>query len=208
MTWSLEPELVAEIISSILGLTSTYLLTKGDGRGWALGAAMALFMGYVYLTERLFGSCSIQLVFLCIQSVGFYKWKVGADSDLTKSAKRFTGFQLFSVALLWLALAGASGLVLSHYGGSLPYLDGLGTTGNILAQLTLMAGRPECWLFYMVTNLFYIGINYLSGLYVYTVLYCVYMTVATRGWIHWTRAAKEVEARALLMSQDGTTEDR
>jgi len=183
-----DQDLWAQIVSAIFGLVSTYLLTKGDGRGWALGACMAVFMAYVYLSRKIYGSFAIQLFFLTIQLSGFWKWKTGADPDMRKVAKRMTLSQGLGVAAVWLGVGGVLGVLLKAKGGNLPYLDGLGVTGNVLAQLVMIAGKPECWIVYMLTNLCYIVLNFRAEIHAYTVLYCVYMFVAYRGWRQWTTA--------------------
>jgi nicotinamide mononucleotide transporter len=183
---SVDFKLAAEIFSSILGLTSTYMLTKGDGRGWGLGALMSFFSAYVFFSAKLYGSFLIQLLFLAIQLTGLWRWKRGANKDLRQTARRMTRWQILQLAAVWGLIALVSGYVSQMNGGSLPYLDGLCTGGNVLAQLTLMAGFPECWIIYMITNTCYIGMNYMSQLYAYTILYSVYMSVAYRGWRQWT----------------------
>ena len=187
MTWAL----AAEIASSILGLTSTYLLTKGDGRGWALGALMAMVSAFVFLKAQILGSFAIQFLFLVIQLTGLWKWWTGADKDLRKVCKRLTPLQMAGLALVWVSVTGGLGAVLTQYDGKLPFLDAAGTTGNVLAQLTLMSGKPECWIIYMITNVCYISLSYLGDLPVYTILYSIYMTVAYRGWRQWTSPPAE-----------------
>lgn len=182
----MEEDLWAQIVSAVFGLWSTYLLTKGDGRGWALGAAMAVLSAYVFLYRRVYGSFLIQLFFLSIQLTGLWRWKTGADPDMRKVAKRMTLKQGILTGVVWLSVAGTLGYILDSQGGQVPYLDGLGVTGNVLAQLTMIGGKPECWLIYMLTNLCYIGLSYRADIHAYTVLYCVYMFVAYRGWRQWT----------------------
>ena len=161
-------------------------------RGWALGAGMSVLSAYVYLTRQIYGSFLIQVFFLSIQLTGLWKWKTGADPDLRKVAKRMTGRQKIGLGLVWTGVALLLGTLLQAKGGHLPYLDGFGVTGNVLAQLTMIAGKPECWLVYMLTNLCYIVLSYRADIHAYTVLYCVYMFVAFRGWRQWTQQVAEV----------------
>jgi nicotinamide mononucleotide transporter len=185
-------DLWAQLISAALGLLSTYLLTKGDGRGWALGAGMSVLAAYVYLIRQIYGSFLIQIFFLSIQLTGLWKWKTGADPDLRKVARRMTLRQGVGLGLVWIGVGVLLGSVLQAKGGNLPYLDGLGVTGNVLAQLTMIASKPECWIVYMLTNLCYIALSYRADIHAYTVLYCVYMFVAYQGWRQWTRKLEQV----------------
>ena len=199
---TVDEDLWAQIVSAIFGLWSTYLLTKGDGRGWALGAAMAVLSAYVFLTRKIYGSFLIQVFFLSIQLTGLYKWKTGADPDLRKVARRLTGTEGLGVVLTWLGVAGTLGYLLEAKGGHLPYLDGMGVTGNVLAQLTMIAGKPECWLIYMGTNLCYIVLSHQADIHAYTVLYSVYMFVAYRGWRQWTSVRAEDIAEQEVAKDD------
>ena len=187
--FNIDWSLVAEIISSILGLWSTFLLTKGDGRGWALGALMSFAAGYVFFSVKLYGSFAVQLLFLTIQLTGLWKWWTGADRDLRNITRRMTPRQAIGLVLVWSSVAFGLGLILQDRGGNFPFLDGVGTTGNVLAQIALMMAWPECWVIYMITNICYIVLNYRSGLEVYTALYSIYMFVALRGWLQWTKEA-------------------
>lgn len=190
----MEPETlknVAAVLSSIFGLTSTYMLTKGDGRGWAVGALMAVFMAYVYFQVNLFGSFAIQVVFFLIQMLGLWRWKKGKSKDMRALSQRMPGQEALGTALFWITCMLVGGYVLTKFGGELPYLDAFAVTGNILAQVTMMSGRPECWIIYMIINACYIVLNYFTGIYVYVALYSVYMTVATRGWREWTKGPQK-----------------
>ena len=113
-------DLWAQVISAFFGLLSTFLLTKGDGRGWALGAGMSVLSAYVYLTRQIYGSFLIQVFFLSIQLTGLWKWKTGADPDLRKVAKRMTGRQKIGLGLVWTGVALLLGTLLQAKGGHLP----------------------------------------------------------------------------------------
>lgn len=178
---------LAQIVSSALGLSGTYLLTKGDGKGWLLYAAMAVGSAAVYLQARLYGSFLVQLVFLVIQLVGFWRWLSGQSKDMRATSRRMNAREAAGTVGVWILGMASVGYFFQHRGGRLPYLDGFGATGQILGQLTMIAGHPECWIVYMVVNLTYIALNVQSKLYVFTALYCLYMSVAYRGWRQWNK---------------------
>lgn len=182
--------ILAQIISTLLGLCSSYLLTQGDGRGWPAGASMVALCAYVYWTESLYGSFGLQLVFLAIQLVGWWRWNRGQHSDLCLSSRRMKKSHLWGVAALWLTGAFFLGRLLTLTGGQLPWLDGLATSGNLLAQTCLVFGFSECWLIWTLTNLVYIALASLCGLYPYVALYAIYIGLAVKGWKNWTRASE------------------
>ena len=64
------------------------------------------------------------------------------------------------------------------------HLVGLSCYGNTWATLNF----EETHLFSLGTNLCYIVLSYQADIHAYTVLYCVYMFVAYRGWRQWTSA--------------------
>ena len=183
---------IAAVLSAIFGLTSTYMLTKGDGRGWAVGALMAVFMGYVYFQVSLFGSFAIQIVFFLIQLTGLWRWKTGKNKDMRALSQRMSAKEAVATAIFWLACMGVGGFTIAQFEGRLPYLDAFAVTGNILAQVTMMRGRPECWIIYMTINACYIVLNYMTGIYIYVALYSIYMSVALKGWREWNKKRDEV----------------
>lgn len=187
----LDINLAAQIVASIFGLVSTYLLTKGDGRGWVLAALMALVSAFVWFHAGVYGTMGIQVLFFLLGVAGVVRWLKGSGQDMRKISRRMKAKEKLLVILVWSGGAFALGYVLQSQGGSLPYLDAAGVLGNTLAQIALIACFPECWLIYMGTNLCYIVTSYLSKLWAFTALYVVYMTVAYRGWSQWTKDTEE-----------------
>ena len=147
-------------------------------------------------------SVAVQLVFLVLQLTGLYRWKKGVSKDMRATCRRLTAKEGALLVIGWFVSVLVLGYILQWYGGNLPYLDALGTTGNLLAQVVMIMGHPECWLIYMTTNVAYISVSFLSGLYVYFVLYSVYMVVATRGWRQWNALLKEREERENRSQED------
>jgi len=132
-----------EWLGAVLGLLAVYLLSKGDGRGWMLGAVMIVLTGVVFLAHDIRGSAALQVFFLVTQLMGWWRWKQGQEEDLRVSSRALSRPQGVALvvlcALAWFAL----GWALQASGGSCPWLDSFATSLSVAAQTLMVLGIRE-----------------------------------------------------------------
>lgn len=184
-------ELMLEISATVTGVCSVCLLARGDGRGWALGLLALLLAAAVYWMQNLLGSTVLQVIFLALQALGWWRWRATGYRDLRQECRFMTVRQRVLTCLGFLALWAAFVPVLIAFRAELPVLDGLVTDLSIMAQVSLVLGHPESWLLWILTNLCYIGLSLLTQMWFFVVLYAVYCTVALKGWSTWTRESAQ-----------------
>ena len=129
----------AELLATVVGLFSVYLLSTGNGRGWGIGMIMMILAGGVYFHKGLFGSAYLQIFFLLTQIEGWRRWKQGRKEDLRVSAKSFSLRFGTSTIIGFLAAWWLTFRVLSAHGGAALLQDSFCTAGSIFAQLLMVA---------------------------------------------------------------------
>lgn len=182
--------LVTEVASTVLGLVAVALLTVGNGRGWFVGVVTIVMMGIVYLIRSLYGSALLQVYFLVTQLWGWWRWRKGKEKDLRFLSRRLSARRrLLSVLVVGVGTVVAAH-ILQSVGGAWAWWDGFVTSGSILAQTLMVLNFGECWLWWVVVDVVYVGLMWRSELWSYTLLYLVYCGLALKGWREWTRDGK------------------
>lgn len=182
--------LATEVVSTVLGLLAVALLTVGNGRGWFVGVVSILMTSVVYVAHSIYGSALLQVYFLLTQLWGWWSWRKGEEQDLrlvsrTLSVRR----RLLSVILVAMATVAAAH-ILQSVGGQSVWWDGFVTSGSVVAQTLMVLNYGECWLWWVVVDVVYVGLSWRSELWSYTLLYLVYCGLALNGWREWTRDGK------------------
>jgi nicotinamide mononucleotide transporter len=182
---------ILEILATILGLLSVYLLSVGNGRGWFIGMLMIVVSGAVFLGRSFHGSAALQLFFLVTQFVGWRNWRNGDQKDLRLSSRSLTKRQVAKLLggglVCWILLIP----ILQQTGGVSAWADGFATTGSILAQTLMVLRYRECWLVWLVVDVVYVGLMAQQTLYFFFLLYLVFCATAWNGWRQWTRDLEE-----------------
>lgn len=178
---------LVEMVATMFGALSVYLLTVGNGRGWALGMVWIVLTGYVFWTQNILGSAVLQVFFLLTQLLGWWRWHRGDEQDLRVSSSWSSPRQR---VLALVGLAGGTlvlGAWLTRSGGTAVWLDSFVTVGSVIAQTLMVAGKRECWLLWLGVNLAYIALSGGQGLWAFALLYLLFAFLALNGWREWTR---------------------
>lgn len=182
---------VAEIIATITGIISVYLLSVGNGRGWSLGAVMITLSGLVYVARSLYGFATVQLYFLVTQFLGWRRWRLGEEKDLRKSnralAPRFFLGLCLALTGVWMVAA----QVLLLVNGVAVWADAFVSVGSLAAQTLMVAGYRECWLLWLAVDIVATVLSYDQGMGAFVLLYLYFCVMAVNGWREWTRDAEE-----------------
>ncbi len=142
---------------------------------------------YAYWHSNLLGSWALQIYFVGLQALGWWRWRAHSRADLRTSSKRCSRDEIVAaggvLVLAWIGVSSA----LHFAGASLPWFDGLVTSLSLIAQLGLVFGRVESWLVWIVADVLYVGLSGLSGMWAFAFAYAIYTAIAVSGWNQWTR---------------------
>jgi nicotinamide mononucleotide transporter len=158
----------------------------------------SLFYGVVYYRTKLYSDSLLQGFFLALTIYGWYEWLYGGrnrtELRITPTSRReWLGGTVFA-----LAYTAGFGYYLQHYtDAALPYVDSFTTGVSLVAQFLLMRKRLENWLLWILVDLIYVPMLWMKQLYPTSLLYALYLGLATYGYLQWRREAAHKPASAL-----------
>jgi nicotinamide mononucleotide transporter len=202
-----------ELVASILGFISVYLVIKESIWNFPIGIVMVSLYLFVFYDQKLYSDMWLQVFFIIMQFYGWYNWMYGggnehkkitpsstADIDTNSTALVDSALRINILSskkrLMWFLvsvfLACSIGKFMSaNTGAALPYWDASTTSLSIVAQWLLSKKKIENWILWIVADVLYIGIYFSKQLYLTTLLYFVFLVLAIIGLIEWRRIFKK-----------------
>ncbi len=178
-----------ESIATVLGIISVGLLVRQNIWCWPTGIVMVTLYIFVFYDARLYSDMGLQVAYVVMQIYGWYYWVFGGEERNKLPVSRIAG----ATALAWLGvmLAGTAGLgyLMDKYtDADLAYWDAATTVMSLVAQYLQALKTLECWLLWIAVDVLAVGIYAYKGLVPTTVLYTVFLGLATWGYIEWRRS--------------------
>jgi nicotinamide mononucleotide transporter len=190
-----------EILGSLTGLASVYLMARNNIWNWWWGVANALLFGWLFLSSRLYSDALLQIAyFLPMQFYGWWVWKKAGprhadDLPVTRLSWSACGLILL---LIILASAGWGELVKTHTNAAQPFLDATLAMASVAAQYLDTRKKLESWWLWIAVDVFSVFYLYpKQHLYVTTGVYAVFLIISVAGLWRWTMLAREKERAAL-----------
>lgn len=169
------------------GVLGVWLSIKERIAAWPF--FMVCYACYVAISYRsgLFAFMGMNIVFIGISLYGLWKWartRVLEGGELPISATRK---KLWPPLLGVLVLATLStGWLLDFKDNSnLPYVDALAACSAFIAQWMLSRKQIETWVFWILSDLIYIGIFIRGGYWPGVLLFTAFIFLALKGWREW-----------------------
>lgn len=177
-----------EAISAVFGLVAVYLVTRQMIWCFPLGMVSVGLYVWVYAEARLYGDAGLHVVYFMLNAYGWWHWLYGgkAKDDLPVRSFGARGWVLTAIGTV--IGTAALGAYLSTTDSSFPYRDAFTTVASLIAQALLARKVLENWHLWVIVNVVSIGIYGLSGLYITTVLYVIYLGLAVLGLVQWRRS--------------------
>jgi nicotinamide mononucleotide transporter len=175
-----------EWIASALGIVSIALLVRQNLWCWPTGIGQVTLYIFIFYDARLYSNMGLQVAFVVLQAYGWIHWIFGGEARDTLPVTRIrTPGALLSGAA---TIAGTAGLgygMNTYTDAALAYWDAATTAMSLVAQYLQARKIIECWLLWIAVDVLAIGIFAYQGLYVTTVLYAVFLGLASWGYRAW-----------------------
>ena len=176
-----------EIAGFVTGALSVWLAVRQSPWNWPAGVANAGFFLVLFWRARLYGDMALQVLFIAICLLGWYRWLFGGEGHSRLRVTRITT----SGALAYTAAGVAATAVFAPYLRSVndasPLLDALTTVLSVEAQYLMTRKVIEHWLVWMAADVIYIWLYAERGLYLTSLLYVVFFVMCVAGWRDWLR---------------------
>ncbi len=181
-----------EFFALVFGVVAVYFNSREKIWGWPLGIVGVVLSGILFYDARLYSDLILHVVYFVLGFYGWYEWLYGGKG---KSEKKVS--TLSPQVLAGLILAGAVGVVLIGYlfdnytDADLAYWDAFTTSFSLVGQYMLAKKKIENWILWLVVDTAAAGIYFYKELYMLSLLYFLYLGLATYGFINWRKSLRE-----------------
>ena len=183
-----------EWLGTITGIIGVYYSIKEKIVAWAL--FLVCYAVYIYLSYQaeLYAAIAMNAAFIVISVYGWLNWSSAlttskASINISKTPKNG---RIAALAFILFGTIGFGGAL--HYCTSayMPYLDAFAMCNAFTAQWMLSRKYVENWIFWILADVIYLGLWWAQGYLVSAILFTIFISLATRGWLEWRR---QMEAR-------------
>ena len=180
-----------EAIAVVCGLTCVALTIRQNIWCWPIGLVQVTLYVFIFYQVKLYSDLILHLIYIALQIYGWHHWLHGRNDREPLMVSRLS----LQARLIWLTVAvlgsGGWGYMRDLYtDASVPYGDAFTTVASLIAQWLLARKHLESWLFWIAVDIVAIGIYWHKELYLTSVLYAVFLVLATLGWFAWRNSLK------------------
>lgn len=180
---SLEPIAVA------FGIVSVWLSVKEKIWSWPTAIVNVLLYFLIFREQTLYAQMGLQLFYAAISVYGWYHWLYGGARHTRLRVSRTPRLERRLLPVLAVVFALALGALLErHTDAALPYVDSFLTAGSLCAQWMMSRKYLENWGLWVALDVGYVTLFLTRGLYLTAFLYGVFLVLAARGHVEWSRS--------------------
>lgn len=186
MNFPLSYELTLEIVSVICGLVYLILIIKENVWGWPFGIFGSAVAIVLFLETRLYSEAILHFYYVII---GIYGWRLWSRP---KSETQITTWNWWHHIIAIMSCASITlgvGFIFETYtDADKPYFDATTSIFSYFASYLEAKKILSSWIYWIVINLFTIGLYHTKDLSLYSGLMAVYLVLSVVGYFKWKRA--------------------
>lgn len=176
-----------EWLGMVTGIVGVWLSIKEKLAAWPL--FIICYTSYVYISYQfgLKAFMGMNIIFIGISIYGWIKWSrtpAEGTPELPVSKTQSKHWALVAV-FISAGTLGIGWLLQSTGEANLPYLDAFATCCGFVAQWMLSRKHIETWLFWIVTDLIYVGLFAMGASWPSVILFATFIGLAIKGYIDW-----------------------
>jgi nicotinamide mononucleotide transporter len=198
-----------EFFGTLLNVACVWLVARNSTWNWPVGIAGVVLFMFLFYQVQLYSDMIEQVYYLATGFYGWWLWgKLGKPGEaalkLAYNRREVNVAYLAAIAVGTLAM----GLFISNIHAlfpqafpepaSFPYLDAFTTVLSVAAQLMLVYRRIESWYLWILVDVIGVALYYAKDVKLVSLLYLVFLALAIRGLVNWTREYRAVEADAAM----------
>ncbi len=185
------------ILGLLFGLLAVWFLIIENIWTWPSGIAYVLVSLVVFWEARLFGDFLLHVLYLILNSYGWYYWLYGKNKQqevlpVTKSSPK----EMIVTMLLTATGVYIFGYFLQHLPdyiedlplAALPYWDATTSVLSVTGMWLTAKKRIDSWYYWLIVDILATGIYFYKEIYFYAVLYMVYIVMAVLGYLAWKKS--------------------
>jgi nicotinamide mononucleotide transporter len=176
-----------ESIAVIFSLLSVILTTRKNALCWPVGIIGVLAYGYIFYQNRDWSNFFLQFLFILQSILGWLNW----NKSETKNISSLETYERFSIAIASIIVFFCLSIINSIFSGNLTELDAFTASMSIFGMFLLSNSKIEAWLFWILADVIYIYLFFSQQLYLSSILYFIFLILATYGYFNWTKIKRK-----------------
>lgn len=180
-----EPASWAELLGFATGLLSVWLVVRQHVTNWPVGIVNVVLLMVAFWTSGLYADAMLQIVYVVLGFYGWWQWTLrGVDRSVFVRRTRvgeWAGLGVAAVAataIMWWLLS-----TVMH--STVPLADAVTTSLSLAATYGQCKKLVESWWLWIAADVIYVPLYAYKGLYLTTVLYCVFLALCGLGLAAW-----------------------
>jgi nicotinamide mononucleotide transporter len=187
---------IREIAGVVFAASGVWLAIRENVWTWPIGLLGAAIFSVVFFNQRLYGSASLQVIYVIVSVYGWYAWRTRGTSGTTLTVTRTPRTWLVSLLAAGVVGAVGYGYFLRSQHATLPFVDASTTSFSLVAQWMATRKWIENWFIWLVVDTVYIVMYLSQGLYPTVSLYAIFLVLAVFGLRQWTASMKRTQGTA------------
>lgn len=190
-----------EFIGTIFTLCSVWLVTRRKIATWPVGILGAILFLCLFYQLRLYADTLEQIYFIVTGFVGWWLWSKNAPPQNTPLEVEYSpknqiafwiGVTLFFTLFLSWSLARFHIWMPKLFPQAATFIipDALTTVMSFVTQWLMVKRRVECWIYWVIVDVIGIWLYFVKGTFFLSLLYVIFLVLASRGLYEWHRAQK------------------
>jgi len=186
-----------ELAGTVTGLVSVWLAARANIWTWPVGILNVSAFFILFYQVRLYSDMALQVYFFATSIYGWSCWSSGSAGQTPGRVVRLAARARLFWALAVLAATMVLGSFMSQVHGwwplwfpvpaAYPYPDAFTTALSVAATLLMARRRLECWALWCTVDVVSVVLYLLKGILLTTLLYLVFLGIASYGWMGWQR---------------------
>jgi nicotinamide mononucleotide transporter len=173
----------AEWLAVLAGVIYILLIMGRRRSGWIFGGISSLILMVLAARAKLPMNALLQFTYVVAAVYGWWRWS-GADEDRPISTWHWQGHVLALAGCVIVSL-GLARLPAMAASSAFPFTDSLVACAGLVATWLVARVSLENWLYWVAVDLVSIYLYFSQGLVVASLLYVLYLGIATVGYFHW-----------------------
>lgn len=193
-----------EFTGTLFNLVSVILIARRNIWTWPAGIIAVSLFFLLFYQARLYSDMFEQVYFFITCIWGWIVWSRAKPAEDTLVGVQFSSRTVLLTAVVVAAILsivvgrfmkGIHELIPSFFPGpaDLPYLDALTTMASFTATILMIQRRTECWIYWIGVDVIGIGLYAYKELYALSMLYAIFLVLASWGLYLWTRGGRSSE---------------
>ncbi|KXK07831.1 MAG: Nicotinamide riboside transporter PnuC [Microgenomates bacterium OLB22] len=189
-----------EFFGTILNLWCVWLVARNSIWNWPIGNIAVILFGILFYQIQLYSDMVEQIYFLITGFYGWWIWSRLTKKDNTSShILKPTKNEWAIIAISTLIGTGILGWLMGNIHELIPtiftvpasfaYLDAFTTVMSFVATILMAHKKLSSWYLWILVDIIGIWLYFTKGVVFISLLYAVFLILATRGLFNWKKLA-------------------